>query len=190
MTESQAQKKVLILAANPIETTKLRLDEEIRVIKEARQKTRNRDSLDIFVELAVRTTDLQEKMLEYKPNILHFCGHGAGEEGLILEDNQGKAKPVSTEALGSLFGLFGSYVECVLLNACYSDTQAKEIANYIEYVVGMRQDLGDKAAIEYSRGFYTALAAGEPYDIAHKFGRNAIQIEGLGEENTPIIKKK
>ncbi|MGD1717029.1 hypothetical protein [Hydrocoleum sp. CS-953] len=53
MTESQSQKKVLILAANPIETTKLRLDEEIRVIKEARQKTRNRDSLDIFVELAV-----------------------------------------------------------------------------------------------------------------------------------------
>ncbi|MGB3512004.1 MAG: CHAT domain-containing protein [Microcoleaceae cyanobacterium] len=190
MTESKSKKKVLVLAVNPKGTVNLRLDEEVREIREARQRSTNREGLDIFVEMAVRTKDLQQKMLEHRPHIVHFCGHGAGQQGLIFEDIQGKAKPVSTEALASLFGLLGRYIECVVLNACYSDTQAKEISNYIKYVVGMRQDLGDRAAIEYSRDFYTALAAGESYDLAHEFGRNAIQIEGLGEEMTPILKKK
>ena len=54
----------------------------------------------------------------------------------------------------------------------------------------MRQEIKDPGGIEYSRGFYSAIASGEPYDIAHGYGRNAIQIEGLGGEMTPIIKKK
>lgn len=183
-------KTILILSATPRGTHRLRLDEEIREIKEALQKARNRENFNVQVAQAVRTKDIQQEILYHKPQVVHFCGHGAGTEGLVFEDNIGNAKSVTTEALTALFGLCSGYVECVVLNACYSIAQAAGIADRIKYVAAMRQELGDKAAIEYSRGFYTAIAAGEPYDIAHEYGRNAIQLEGLGEEMTPIIKKK
>jgi len=191
MTQGQHTKTILILSANPRGTATLRLDEEVREIEEALQKAKNRDSFRLLTKTAVRTKDIQYLMLDNKPQIVHFCGHGTGSQGLVFEDITGKAKPVTTEALATLFGLCASYVECVVLNACYSVAQAEKIANNgIRYVTAMRQELGDKAAIEYARGFYTAIGSGESYDIAHDFGRNAIQIEGLGEEMTPIIKKK
>lgn len=190
MAQSRLGKKVLILSANPKGTNQLRLDEEIREIEETLQKARNRDSLKILVKTAVRTRDIQQIMLNNRPQIVHFSGHGAGNQGLVFEDRTGRAKPVTTEALAQLFALCASYVECVVLNACYSVAQAQGIANHIGYVVAMRQEVGDEAAIEYSRGFYSAIASGESYETAHEYGRNAIQIEDLGEEMTPLIKKK
>lgn len=190
MAYSQPPKKILILSVNPIETSRLRLDQEVREIRESLQKSRNRDDFIVEIALAVRTKDIQKEILYHRPQIVHFCGHGAGTQGLIFEDSDGKAKPVSTKALKDLFSLCASYVECVVLNACYSVAQAEGIADRIRYVVAMRQELGDEAAIEYSSGFYFAIASGESYDVAHEYGRNAIQIEGLSEEETPIIKKK
>lgn len=190
MVHDQPVKKILILSANPVETNRLRLDQEVREIRESIQKARNRDNFEVVIATAVRTKDIQQEILYNKPQIVHFSGHGAGSQGLIFEDISGRAKPVTTEALTTLFGLCASYVECVVLNACYSIVQAQGIANHIKYVAAMRQEVGDIAAIEYSRGFYSAIASGEPYDIAHEYGRNAIQFEGLSEEMTPIIKKK
>jgi len=54
---------------------------------------------------------------------------------------------VSTESLAKLFKLFQENVECVLLNACYSEAQAAAIHQHIDCVIGMNQAIGDKAAI-------------------------------------------
>lgn len=189
MGKTSSIKKILILSANPQETPRLRWDRELREIREVKRKAIKRKTFELISETAVRTTDIQQYILEYQPQIIHFCGHGTGSNGLVFEDDTGKAKLVSTKALTDLFKLCRSYVECVVLNACYSLEQAKEIANHIQYVAAMRQELGDQAAIEYSRGFYTAIFAGKSYDMAHEFGRNAIQLEGLCYDDTPIIKK-
>ena len=190
MVYGQPKKKILILSANPVGTDRLRLDREIREIREAIQRARGRDNWETVVATAVRTKDIQQEILYTRPQIVHFCGHGAANQGLIFEDITGRPKLVSTEALTELFGLSSSYVECVVLNACHSVIQAEKIADHIKFVAAMRQELGDSAAIEYARGFYSAIASSEPYDIAHEYGRNAIQIEGLSEAMTPIIKKK
>ncbi len=52
-------------------------------------------------------------MLEVKPQIVHFCGHGTGNQGLVLEDNDGNEHLASTEALSDLFRIFAEQVECV-----------------------------------------------------------------------------
>ena len=62
-------------------------------------------------------------------------------------------KLVGVLALGSLFKLFKDRVECVVLNACYSEVQAKAIAKQIPYVIGMNKAIGDKAAIVFSDAF-------------------------------------
>lgn len=81
-------------------------------------------------------------------------------------------------------------MECILLNACYSEIQAKAIAQHIEYVIGMSQEIGDRAAIEFSVGFYDALGAGRNIEVAYKFACNAIQIASIPEYLTPKLLRK
>ncbi|MCA1994009.1 MAG: CHAT domain-containing protein [Coleofasciculus sp. S288] len=181
-------KTILILAANPKDTTQLRLDEEVREIDGVLRRARRRDEFDIKQQWAVRSRDVQAAMLDFSPQIVHFSGHGAGDEGLALEDGTGKVKFVDAEALAGLFKLFAKQVECVILNACYSEVQADAIARHINYVIGMNQPIGDKAAIEFAVGFYNALGAGRSYEDAYEFGCNAIQMAGILEYQTPVLR--
>lgn len=183
-------KTILIISANPKGTSQLRLDEEVREIKNANQLSQNREQFKIVTELAVRAEDLRRALLEYQPAIVHFCGHGVGSDGLAFEDNSGELKLVSTEALATLFQLFQEQVECVLLNACYSEAQAMAIYQHIDCVIGMSQAIGDKAAINFAVGFYDALFANRTLSDCYELGCASINLEGISEYSTPKIKAR
>ncbi|BAZ28379.1 hypothetical protein NIES4074_08110 [Cylindrospermum sp. NIES-4074] len=183
-------KKILILSANPINTSQLRLNEEVREIQAGLERAKNRDKFEIISKLAVRTDDLRRALLDYEPHIVHFCGHGAGEQGLALENVLGEVQLVATESLARLFKLFRDNIECVLLNACYSDVQAEAIYQHIDCVVGMNRAIGDRAAIEFAVGFYDALGANRSYEDAFEFGCSAIDLESIPEFSTPVIRSR
>ncbi|MDZ8083408.1 MAG: CHAT domain-containing protein [Nostoc sp. DcaGUA01] len=188
--ESQNMKTILILASSPVNEARLRLDKEEREIDEGLRRSQKRDQFRLEKRGAIRADDMRRALLDTQPQIVHFCGHGAGDDGLVIEDEEGKSKLVSTEALASLFELFAEQVECVLLNACFSEVQANAIVQHINYVIGMSDSVGDTAAIKFATGFYDALGAGKSIEIAYKFGCNAIQLENIPEHLTPILKKK
>lgn len=184
------QKTILIAAANPSNETRLRLDQEVRDINERLRSAKNRDLFELKQIGATRVRDLQAAMQEHEPTIVHFCGHGSGDQGIVLEDNQGKTQLVSTEALANFFELFVDEVECVVLNACFSEMQAKEIVKHIPYVIGMAKGISDEAAIEFAVGFYGSLASGQDYEKAFKFGRSAIELMGVSGHLIPQLFKK
>ncbi|MBX2865619.1 MAG: CHAT domain-containing protein, partial [Leptolyngbyaceae cyanobacterium MAG.088] len=144
-------RKILILAVNPKDTSKLRLDEEIRQIKEALKLSDERAQFEIVDEQAVRTNDLHRHLLHHKPQIVHFSGHGSGARGLAFEDKNGHTKLISTATLTRLFRLCGG-VECVLLNACHSVAQADAIVEHVDHVIGMNDAIGDQASIQFAEG--------------------------------------
>ncbi len=181
-------KKILILSANPKNTRNLRLDEEVREIKNTLQLSPHRNEFQIITESAVRVDDLTRFLSHHQPTIVHFSGHGTGTDGLILEDNSGHQQLVSTQALAKLFDLFQQQLECVLLNACYSEEQAAAIHQHIDCVIGMNQAIGDKAAIKFSVGFYTALFTNRNYQDCFHMGCAAIDLQGIPEYATPEIK--
>jgi len=78
----------------------------------------------------------------------------------------------------------------VVLNACYSRFQAEAIAQHIDFVVGMSKAIGDQAAIKYSLGFYDGIVSGRGYEEAFELGRNAIDLRGIPEHETPVLLKK
>jgi tetratricopeptide (TPR) repeat protein len=182
-------KKILILSANPKNTHRLRLDEEVREIEEGLRRSKKRDEFKIFTQVAVRLRDLRRAMLEYEPHIVHFSGHG-GVQGIMLEDETGNAVIVSPDALAGLFELFKDTVVCVLLNSCYSESQATAINKHIPYVIGMSHAIPDEAALEFAIGFYDALGAGKPINEAFRFGSNAVQLFGFPDHLTPVLKEK
>lgn len=191
MSHSLNQKKtILFLAANPKNSTQLRLDEEMRGIAEGLQRSKKGDTFQLEQQWAVTPRDMRRAILEYKPEIVHFSGHGVGEEGLALEDENGQVQLVHAQALAALFEVFRTFVECVVLNACYSEVQASAIARHIPYVIGMRQAVGDKAAQEFAIGFYETLASGESIEFAYKLGCVSIPMAGIVGDLTPVLKRK
>jgi CHAT domain len=203
------QTTILILAANPKGTTTLRLDQEVRDITAGLQRAPYREAFNLQSRWAVRPRDLQRALLDLNPQIVHFCGHGLGTpttpteptrklnsiaaqptapEGLTFEDNNGNTTIASTEAISQTFALFKDSIQCVVLNACYSDNQATAIAQHIPYVIGMNQAIGDKAAIEFAISFYDAIGAGRDIPFAYELAKNAIQLAGIPEDLTPVLR--
>ena len=183
----KAVKKILFLAANPKATSRLTLDEEAKEIRQGLERSKRRESFEIITRWAVDADELRRSLLDIEPHIVHFSGHGTGADGLVLHADEGKARLAGSEALGNLFGLFAGQIECVLLNACYSEVQAAAIYQHVDCVIGMNQAVGDRTAIKFAVGFYDALGAGRAYDIAYKFGCSAIDFEDVVESLTPVL---
>jgi hypothetical protein len=181
-------KTILILAANPRDTLKLRLDQEVREIGNGLERAQKRDGFILKTKWAARQQDVRRAMLDFKPNIVHFCGHGTGVEGIAFEDEIGKPQLVNADVLSDFFKLFADKLECVVLNACFSEAQASAIARHIPCVIGMRGAVEDPAAIAFAVAFYDAVGADQSFEFAYKLACNATLWIGTPSGMTPVLK--
>ena len=181
---------ILLLSANPKGSSPLRLEEEKREIESGLERSQYRDRFRLVKKEAVRNRDLQRAMLDLTPQVVHFSGHGTGAPGLVFEDDTGQVKLIDAAALAGLFALFSDQLQCVVLNACYSEVQAEAIAQHIPYVIGMSDAIGDRAAIEFAVAFYDALGAGRGIKFAYDLGCAAISLAGISENLIPVLKCK
>lgn len=182
---------ILFLAADPTDASRLRLGEEFREIQEKLKLAKLREKFRLELpQLSVRPADISQALLDVQPQIVHFSGHGTSTGALCFENQTGQTQLVQPDALAALFEQFAQQVRCVLLNACYSETQAKAIGKHIRYVIGMNQAIGDKAAIAFVVGFYQALGAGRTIEDAYKLGCIQIRLQGIPEHLTPVLIKE
>jgi AAA-like domain/CHAT domain len=202
-------KKILILAANPIDSVRLSLEREVEEIRTTLQLSGQQHRFQIEPRCGVRPGELQKHMYDVKPWIVHFSGHGLGgatadneplatrkftviaddniqPEGLVFEDEHGRSSIVSGIALANLCALFKE-VQCVVLNACYSETQAQEIVKHIPYVVCMKREIGDVAARKFSEGFYRAIWDDRSIEEAFASGKSSIELNGIPEAWKPVL---
>lgn len=189
-TFSQRIVSVLFLSADPTDASRLRLGEELREIQNKLQLAKLRDQFVLEERMSVRPTDISQALLDTQPQIVHFSGHGTAHGALCVENQIGEVQLIQPDALSALFEQFANHVKCVLLNACYSEIQANAIAKHIDYVIGMNQAVGDKAAIAFAIGFYQALGAGRSIEEAYRLGCVQIGLQGIPENLTPVLIKK
>jgi ubiquitin-protein ligase len=190
MKGNSAMLSILFLTADPKDVSRLRLGEEAREIHEQLQRAKLREQFDLHQRTCIRPADLTQAMLDLVPDIVHFSGHGDRSGELCFEDTDGFMKPISPDALGALFYQFRDTTKCVVLNACYSESQAKTISEHIDFVVGMNTSIGDASAIAFSIGFYQALGAGRSVDEAYELGCIQIRLQGLTEQLTPVLLRR
>lgn len=181
-------KKILILASNP--KGDLRIDREIRDLKKAVERSSQQEQFDVEIQLAVSPKELQELLLEYKPYIVHFCGHGTGEKGLVFENEAGGEQLVSNQALSSLFKIFRDDVNCVLLNACHTEVQVDAILEHIQYAIGTSREILDEAAYWFAVGFYRGLGYGESIEQCYELGCNAIELQMSNVTLLPSVSER
>jgi hypothetical protein len=180
------KKKILFLAANPEDTARLRVDAEIKRIDDGLQAAKYRESFELRSKWAVTIESLTKAMLDEEPRIVHFSTHGESE-GILIEGSKGVAQLIPIDALARIFRLFKGKVECVVLNACYSEEQAIAISRNSIYVVGMRSTIGDEAAIAFSVGFYQSLGAGKDYPFSFELGVTHVMTQAIDQTNVPML---
>lgn len=185
--EPRIKCRLLFLAANPIGTTQLALDVESREIDSKIRASEYRDTIEHITKWATRPDDLLQNLNQYRPHIVHFSGHGCPTEELILLDDNRLPKPVSKEALRQVFTTLKDNIQVVVLNACYSKAQAAAIAEVIDCTIGMKQAIGDEAAITFVAAFYRAIGFGRSLQDAFDQGKAALMLANIPEENTPEL---
>lgn len=178
---------ILFLAANPTDSGPLRLGEETRDIDDALREAEYGDRFDLKQKWAVRMDDLQTALLRYRPDIVHFSGHGTEASEILVEDETGAGRAVPSDELARLFELLSDNIRCVVLNACYSEQQAQAIAQHVDCVVGMTRAVTDAAAIKFAVGFYRAIGYGRDVQTAFGLGKNLVGLNELPDGETPHL---
>jgi len=163
------------------------LGSEVRGIRHALQRSKNRENWVIESNEAVTVDDLRRALLDFRPTVVHFAGHGDGAAGLCFEDSEGNTHSAAAEPLARLFHHFKDELKCVVLNACYSAVQADVIRNEIDYVVGMSTTVGDDSAARFAVAFYDAVFAGTDFRTAFDLGCTALDLNKLPDSDVPIF---
>jgi hypothetical protein len=179
--------RALFLTANPADTRKLNLDEQIRLITEKIRAADYRDLVELESIWAVRADDLLQSLNEHKPHIVHFSGHGSPTGEILVVGRDGQSKPISTKAIKALFKTLKDNIRIVILDACYSKLQAEAITEVIDCAIGMAGAIGEDAASVFTASFYRAIGFGRSIQEAFDQGITALLLEGIPEENTPKL---
>lgn len=171
--------KILFLSANPRDTGRLQIDEELRVIFAALREGGSDKLFEVAVAPALRVTELPQALLREKPDIIHFSGHGGPGE-LLLAADATNLEPLRAEQLTASLRTFSERTRCVVVNACFSATVAEAVAAAVPCVIGMTREVPDAAAAEFASGFYAALALGS--SVAQAFALGQLRLERAGAE--------
>ena len=139
----------------------------VNVIKEGTeiQQTLDgqRDKFQFFHSLGITKDHFLDDLERYRPNILHFSGHGTESSSLVFQDGD----ELSSEQLEKTFQSLPFKISVVFLNACYSKHQARSISKYVDYIIGMKKAVSDEAAIIFSSKFYKSLLKNINYKEAY-----------------------
>jgi hypothetical protein len=173
--------RVLIAFASPGGVAPLQIGEELARLDEALMPLTRRGLISITTLEHTTLERLDEALLNIRPHVLHFIGHGDfnGGDGLLLleSDTPDRAPdPLTGRRLGVLLRNHLNNLRLVFLNSCVGATVSPVdpfggiaqtlIRRGVPAVIAMQFVIPDKAAIELSRHFYRYLAAGQPVDTA------------------------
>jgi hypothetical protein len=182
---------VLFLAADPASYNNaelpLALDEEIHLIRDRLRGTKFQHQILIDSQWAVRPQDLLRTLNETIPDILHFSGHGTHTSELVLAGPDGEPQPVSVDAIELLFSAFSGRIKIVLLNACYSEGQARAITRYVDAALGMNGTVGDEAARFFAASFFEVIGWGQSLQEAFEKARTGVALSGGATSIRPIL---
>lgn len=168
--------RILFLSANPWTTSRILVDEEAREIFEKLSEGQHGDQFELVKHTAIRPSDLQRLLMLYRPDIVHFSGHGSKAHRIIFEGAPGRGKQVDPQGLVDVFRLYRDHVRLVLLNSCFTKTQAQALTEVIDYSVGISRMIGDRAGVTFAGAFYRALGFGKPVAAAFESAQAELRL--------------
>ncbi len=180
--------RILGMVAAPSDLPQLDITQEQARMAQALEHRLERGDVELHWVQGGTWHDLQSALDREAWHVFHFIGHGlfdagTGEGLLAFCNEQGTMHPMVATALGRLFSGHRS-LRLAFLNACeggrtsgdelFSSVGAVLTRRGVPAVISMQFDISDRAALEFSRLFYDALARGNPVDVAVTVARTGL----------------
>jgi len=195
--------RVLGVVASPIDLEPLDVDLERQRVERALAGLVDQGLVELVWLEGQTWRDLQRAMRRSPWHVVHFIGHGGfdphRDEGVLwLADDAGRARALHASELARLLADHAD-LRLVLLNACesarpgkldiFSSTATALVRRGLPAVIAMQYEITDRAAIEFARSLYDALADGLPIDAAVSEARKAVQLDAPHsmEWGTPVL---
>ncbi|MFM9951195.1 MAG: COR domain-containing protein [Saprospiraceae bacterium] len=164
---------VLFLQANPTHDSISWKDEYERIDSKLKKRDDRKYQLEKCVHVSL--DDIHDGIDQFKPGILHFCGHGREAQisehgqkkkpsGLVIHNEDKNAPEILTaKALEQLFKAIKAsqpQLKLVFLNACHSREQAEAVSRAAIFTIGTTDKITSAAASLFAAGVYMNLGLG------------------------------
>lgn len=178
--------KILVVTANARgeNSAAIRLDKELREIKQRINQGTHRDRIKMDFLTATTVDDLRRELLSRSYDLIHFAGH-ANADGIELLDDDGTRLTLDYDTLGKML-CDQKNLQCLVLNACDSMNGLDDAIAPL--VIGMVDTVDDEESIEFTKGFYDALASGRSPEDAYRIG--GLAMAGKGMDSNIVAKMR
>lgn len=194
---------ILAMIADPEDLPRLKGDQELHNIKDSFATLEHNGlvKLDHLPLHSATLETLQAQLLLKEYHVFHFIGHGNfdQDEGVLyFEDTNTKKRRITATDLSIALDRPGRPLRLVVLNSCegaqtsvqdpFSGIAQGLVRAWIPATIAMQFRITDKAAIEFARSFYQALANNDPIDAALCEARKTLFLGGNPTEwGTPVL---
>jgi hypothetical protein len=198
--------RVLVMIANPPGTETLDVGAEWDKLRQGTAAAVEGGYVELQKVTEPTLGSLSDHLRAAECHVFHFIGHGGFLEGeevgaLLMQDDEGRPRLVTGEALGSLLWGYERDTEpprLVVLNACegamtgtadpFAGVAEALVQQGMPVVVAMRTEVSDRASISFAEGFYRAFSFGAPVEFALGQARWAIFTDANEHEwATPVL---
>lgn len=184
--------RIAFLTTNPYSNIPLRTDLEAREVDAAIQRSPNRELVDFRHFPAAQLQDLLNALNNFRPNVIHFSGHGGGET-LILDNataEEDGGVELDFEQINKVVSATNEPPVLLVFNACDTTDGAEVFLGTVSAVVAMSSSISDQAACLFSGQFYSAIAGGQSVGNALKQGKVVLDVANLKDADLPTVISK
>ena len=190
------------MIASPTDYTELDVEDEWKKLRDSLDDLEKSGKAEVTRLQCATLSELQKELRRQDFHVFHFIGHGGfdahhADGVLLLEDENGKSRPVSGQHIGMMLH-DAKTLRLAILNACEGARTSRSdpftgvaqtfIQQGVPAVIAMQFEISDDAAISLTHEFYAALADGFPVDAALAEGRKSIFAEVNDVEwGTPVL---
>lgn len=181
--------RIALLVTNPERDASLQTIVEARDIQQAIRLANRPGEIDIKLVLAPTIDSLLDLLNSYRPDIIHFSGHGGGKA--LLFDNARAGDDGGTvldfEMVARVVEATSAAPKLLVLAACDTVDGAERFLKSVPAVIAMANSIDDEAACEFSARFYRSLSDGATISQSLRQAKLVLESKGYADAKLPTV---
>ncbi len=155
MIQMEEKITILFIGANYNHQKVVRTEKEFRAIKETISRLPYRNLIQLIDSFATKRHEIRTKIIENKPQIIHFSGHGSFDTGPLFDDDGDEINfhDLQLDLIDKLED-YKKFIKLIVFNVCESSIIAEKTSKIIDYTIGTDDTTDDDSAIAFTKGFY------------------------------------
>ena len=186
---SNARLKIALLVTNPDVRASIQTGVEARYIDEGIRLEGKAGEVDLKVIPAPTLDTLLDTLNSYRPDVIHFSGHGGGSA--LIFDNEKAGSNGGTvldfDMVARVIEATSASPKLLVLAACDTVDGADRFLNAVPAVIAMADSIDDDAACEFSGRFYRSLSGRATIAESLDQAKLLLESKGYRHANLPTL---